>query len=115
MNNEHVTPEIARQRLIMARNDATQEKAAAVCNDTPDPAHCSASAGFGFSWEIVQINDDLILDHSGGDPGVKHALYLSPAARAESLSSPATLTSTTKSSKKLFPCSTQPHLSEYLR
>jgi CubicO group peptidase (beta-lactamase class C family) len=77
MNNEHVSPAIARQRLIMARNDATPEKAAAVCKDTPDPTHCSASAGFGFSWQIVKINDETILDHSGADPDVKtRALFI---------------------------------------
>ncbi|HET8966191.1 MAG TPA: hypothetical protein VFN20_08250 [Candidatus Acidoferrum sp.] len=45
--------------------------------NTPDPTHCSASAGFGFSWQIVKINDETIQDHSGADPDVKtRALFI---------------------------------------
>jgi CubicO group peptidase (beta-lactamase class C family) len=71
MDNEHVTPEIARQRLTMVRNNVTPEMQAQVCKDTPVTEHCSASAGFSLGWQIIQINDEMVLDHSGSDPDVK--------------------------------------------
>jgi CubicO group peptidase (beta-lactamase class C family) len=77
MNNEHVTPEIARDRLSMVRNNVTPKQQAEVCKDTPDSEHCSASAGFSLGWQIVDINGETILDHSGSDPDVKTlALFL---------------------------------------
>ncbi len=77
MNNEHVTPEIARRRLTIVRNNVTPEMQTTVCKDAPDSEHCSASAGFGLSWQIININHEIILDHSGSDPDVKTlALFL---------------------------------------
>jgi CubicO group peptidase (beta-lactamase class C family) len=77
MGNEHVTPEIARQRLTIVRNNVTPEMQARVCRNTPDSEHCSASAGFGLGWQILHINDEIILDHSGSDPDVNTlALFL---------------------------------------
>ena len=72
MGNEQVTPEIARERLSMARNNVTLEMQAEVCRNTPDSEHCSALAGFGLGWQILRINGEVILDHSGSDqlPGV---------------------------------------------
>lgn len=71
MDNEHVTPEIARQRLTMMRNTVTPEMQAQVCKDAPDAEHCSASSGFSLGWQIIQINDEIVLDHSGSDQDVK--------------------------------------------
>jgi CubicO group peptidase (beta-lactamase class C family) len=77
MDNEHVTPEIARQRLSIVRNNVTPEMQAKVCSNTPDSEHCSASAGFGLSWQVLHINDEMILDHGGSDADVKTlALFL---------------------------------------
>ena len=77
MNNERVSPESARQRLTMVRNGVTSETEKKVCKDAPDPSHCTASAGFGLSWQIVKINDETILDHSGSDADVKtHAMFI---------------------------------------
>jgi CubicO group peptidase (beta-lactamase class C family) len=81
MNNEHVSPEIAHRRLTMVRNNVTPETQAAVCKDTPNPSHCSASAGFGLSWQIVKINDEIILDHSGSDPDVKTLALFIPSRK----------------------------------
>jgi len=81
MNNEHVTPEIATQRLTMARNNVTPEMQAKVCNDTPDSKHCSALAGFSLGWQIVHINDEVILDHSGSDADVKTQAMFIPSRK----------------------------------
>lgn len=81
MNNEHVTPEIARQRLSMVRNNVTPKMLAQVCKNTPDSEHCSGSAGFGLSWQIVHINDEVILDHSGADPDVKTLAMFLPSRK----------------------------------
>jgi hypothetical protein len=64
MGNEHVTSVIARRRLSIVRNNVTQETQAAVCKNTPDSDHCSASAGFGLSWQILHLNDEIILDRT---------------------------------------------------
>ena len=40
MGNEQVTPEIARERLTMVRNNVTPEMQAQVCRNTPDSEHC---------------------------------------------------------------------------
>jgi hypothetical protein len=77
MDNQGVTPEIANERLSIVRNNVTPEMQAEVCRNTPDSEHCSASAGFGLGWQILHINDETILDHSGSDPDVKTlALFL---------------------------------------
>ena len=77
MDNERVSPEIARQRLSMVRNNVAPEMQVDVSRNTPDSEHCSAAAGFGLSWQIIRINDEVILDHSGSDTGVKTlALFL---------------------------------------
>jgi|KBSMisStandDraft_5_1062788.scaffolds.fasta_scaffold04498_7 CubicO group peptidase (beta-lactamase class C family) len=82
MRNEHVSPEIARQRLTMLRNNATPEMVASVCKDTPDAERCSAAAGFGLSWQVLQLNDEMILDHSGSDPDVKTLALFLPARKS---------------------------------
>lgn len=82
MNNQHVAPEIARQRLTMVRNDVTPEMQKAVCKDTPGAQHCSASAGFGLSWQILHLNDEVILDHSGSDADVKTLALVLPARKS---------------------------------
>jgi CubicO group peptidase (beta-lactamase class C family) len=81
MGNEHVAPEIARQRLSIVRNNVTAETQAAVCRNTPDSEHCSASAGFGLSWQVLCINDEIILDHSGSDPDVKTLAMFLPSRK----------------------------------
>jgi len=81
MGNEHVTPEITRQRLSIVRNNVTPETQAAVCKNTPDPDHCSDSAGFGLSWQILHINNEIIVDHSGSDPDVKTLAMFLPSRK----------------------------------
>ena len=81
MNNEHVTPDIVRQRLTMVRNNATPEMEKSVCKDTTGSVHCRASAGFGLSWQVLKINDETILDHSGSDPDVKTLAFFLPSRK----------------------------------
>jgi hypothetical protein len=33
-------------------------------------AGCRVTAGLGLGWQIIQINDETIVDHSGSDWGV---------------------------------------------
>ncbi len=70
MNNEHVTGEIARQRVTILQNQITPDEQTVFCEDSPDPSHCTVSTGFGLSWHVVRIGNEVILDHTGKDPDV---------------------------------------------
>jgi CubicO group peptidase (beta-lactamase class C family) len=78
MRNDHLTKEIAAERLIITRNLTSSENSIVLCESFPDPNRCHVSTGFGLGWRIVQSNDELILDHTGADPDVKTFAFFLP-------------------------------------
>lgn len=78
MRNDGVTPEIARQRLAITRNQISPEVSESLCESAPHPETCHVQAGFGLGWHIVQINDEVIVDHTGGDADVKTMVFYLP-------------------------------------
>jgi hypothetical protein len=81
MNSEHVTPEIAKQRLTIHRNQVTAEEQTAICKQSSDPTHCSIEVGFGLSWQIAKINNTLYLNDTGSDPDVKTLALFDPGKK----------------------------------
>jgi hypothetical protein len=81
MNNENVTREIARQRVTVLENQITPDQQTVFCEDSPDPSHCTVSAGFGLSWRVVRIGNDVILDHTGKDADVVTLALFQPGRK----------------------------------
>jgi CubicO group peptidase (beta-lactamase class C family) len=81
MNNEGVTKEIAAERLNITRNQITPEMESMLCESARDPEHCKVSMGFGLSWRIVRINNEIIVDHTGGDSDIKTIAFFNPQTR----------------------------------
>jgi CubicO group peptidase (beta-lactamase class C family) len=80
MRDEKVTKPIVRQRLISTRNLPKPEQVAELCAKANLTA-CTASAGNGLGWEIVNLNGETIIRHGGADPGVRTVALFIPAKR----------------------------------
>jgi hypothetical protein len=71
MHNENVNWEITTERLTITRNLVTPEEQTKACAQAEwNLAGCRVTAGLGLGWQIIQINDEAIVDHSGSDWGV---------------------------------------------
>jgi CubicO group peptidase (beta-lactamase class C family) len=81
MNNEGVTKEIAAERLKITRNQITPEMESVLCESAQDPEHCKVSMGFGLGWRIVKIDNETIIDHTGGDSDIKTIAFFIPRTR----------------------------------
>lgn len=81
MNNERVSPVIAKDRLTVRMEQMTPDMQTTFCDDTPDPAHCTLSVGFGLSWQVVRINDEVYLEHTGHDSDVRTYAFCIPARK----------------------------------
>jgi len=81
MNNDGVTKEIAAERLKITRNQITPEMESVLCESAQDPEHCKVSMGFGLGWRIVKINDETVIDHTGGDSDIKTIALFIPRTR----------------------------------
>ncbi len=81
MDNEGLTKEIAAQRLTITRNQVTPADQAEVCTQRKpeqESHSCKVTAGLGLGWEIIHINDETIVDHSGADLGVHTLAFFLP-------------------------------------
>lgn len=81
MRNDQLTKEIADQRLTITRNLIAPEKDEVLCEASVHPQQCHVSAGFGLGWHIVNINGQIIADHTGGDADVKTFAFFIPKER----------------------------------
>jgi CubicO group peptidase (beta-lactamase class C family) len=82
MQNERVSARLAAERVTMTRNVATPDQVQKVCAVRPSPAdRCHVTAGMGLGWEIVQIDGDLIVRHSGSDAGERTMAFFVPKTR----------------------------------
>ena len=80
MHREGLTPAIAAQRDTSTRDLATPDKLKGLCDSAGvrDPARCRGSAGMGLGWEILTLDGDTIIDHSGSDWGVRTFVFYLP-------------------------------------
>ncbi len=79
MHNEKLTKEIAAERLTNTRNRATPEQVKKFCAEgRPGSTNCSLTDGLGLGWEVITIDGETIIDHGGGDPGVRTLAFYLP-------------------------------------
>lgn len=78
MRNEKLSNTIAAQRLTMTRNSAKPEDVAKVCA-MAKLTDCTATAGMGLGWEVLNLNGETIIRHGGSDPGFRSVAFFVPA------------------------------------
>jgi len=71
---------IADQRLTITRNLVTPEKEEVLC-EAEHPEQCHVSEGFGLGWYVVNLNGEIIADHTGADSDVKTFVFFIPRQR----------------------------------
>jgi CubicO group peptidase (beta-lactamase class C family) len=71
MHDEGLTKEIAVQRATMTRELVKPEELDKMCKIAGETEHCTISAGMGLGWEVKIVNGVKILEHNGGDWGVR--------------------------------------------
>ena len=79
MNNDAVSPAIAAQRLVIARDWVPEDARKQVCAYEPSGIACHFSAGMGLGWQIIVHNGVTIVDHSGSDDGAHTYAFFVPA------------------------------------
>jgi hypothetical protein len=77
-HNQKITKSVAAQRLIPTRNGAKPEDVARICAQA-NLTNCTASAGMGLGWEVLNLNGEIIIQHSGSDLGVRTVALFVPA------------------------------------
>lgn len=79
MHNEGITPAIAAQRLTFARDLVQPDQKKQLCPLlTPGATDCDISAGLGLGWQIIHINGETIIDHTGSDAGAHTLAFWVP-------------------------------------
>jgi CubicO group peptidase (beta-lactamase class C family) len=74
IHQDGLTKEIAREQVTSTRNLANPDKLKQLCAAAKvSSTDCKGTAGMGLGWEVLTLNDETIIDHSGSDWGV-HAL-----------------------------------------
>ena len=81
MRNDQLTKQLAAERLTITRNLTSPENSIVLCESSSDPAHCHVSTSFGLGWNIVEINNERIVDHTGADADVKTFAFFIPKQR----------------------------------
>ncbi len=79
MHNQELTKQIAAQRLVLTRNQVTPEQKEKLCPLTKsDSANCELTAGMGLGWQVINIDGEKIIDHTGSDDGVHTLAFYLP-------------------------------------
>jgi len=78
MHNQGLSPDIARQRLIMSRDWVSKDELATLCKLEPPNTPCHFSAGMGLGWQVFDHNGVTIVDHSGSDVGYHTLAFFVP-------------------------------------
>lgn len=81
MANQRITPSLAAERLVLTRNMAEPRDVRKVCSQA-NLNPCAAQAGMGLGWEILQLNGETLIRHTGSDPGVRTLALFVPARRS---------------------------------
>jgi CubicO group peptidase (beta-lactamase class C family) len=71
MHDEGLTKEIAVQRATMTRELVKPEELDKMCKIAGETGNCTISAGMGLGWEVKIVSGVKILEHNGGDWGVR--------------------------------------------
>jgi CubicO group peptidase (beta-lactamase class C family) len=80
MHKDGLTDNIATEQMTITRNLASAEKLQELCAEAKvsPPSPCQGTGGLGLGWEILVINGETIIDHSGGDWGVHTLVFYLP-------------------------------------
>ena len=71
MRDEGLTKKIAAERVTMTRELMKPENVDKMCEVAGEVGHCTMTAGMGLGWEVKTLNGVKILEHNGGDWGVR--------------------------------------------
>ncbi len=80
MHDQGVTPEIAAQRRTIHRDLVTAEQRAEVCSALPSGQPCGISVGMALGWQVMHLNDAIILEHTGSDTGFHSLAFFNPSS-----------------------------------
>jgi CubicO group peptidase (beta-lactamase class C family) len=78
MHNDHVSRQIADERLKITVNQTTPEEESVLCELASDARNCHVQTGLGLRWHVVRINGETILDHTGVDADVMTFAFFIP-------------------------------------
>jgi CubicO group peptidase (beta-lactamase class C family) len=82
MHADGLTAQIATEQLTNTRNLATREQLEHLCADAKvESSECNGSAGMGLGWEVLSLDDERIIDHSGSDWGVHTLAFFVPSTQ----------------------------------
>jgi CubicO group peptidase (beta-lactamase class C family) len=71
MRDEGLTKKIAVERVTITRDLVKPEDSAKICAVAGHVGHCTVTAGMALGWEVKILNGVKILEHTGGDLGVR--------------------------------------------
>ena len=80
IHKDGLTNEIATQQVTSTRNLATGKQLEHLCAEAKvkSPSGCKGAAGMGLGWEVLTLNGETIIDHSGSDWGVHTLVFFLP-------------------------------------
>ena len=79
MHDEGLTKDIAAERATMTRDLMKPEDLDKACKIAGEVGHCTITAGMGLGWEVETVNGVKILNHNGGDWGVRTFVMFVPS------------------------------------
>lgn len=81
MNDDMLTPQIAMQRQMIARDELTVDQEQALCKlENLNPNACMVASGMGLGWAIFK-GSETVLWHDGSDWGVRTLALIVPARK----------------------------------
>lgn len=79
MHNDGLTPQIAAQRLTLTRDQVTSDHKAKLCPLTKSAStNCELTAGMALGWQVINIDGEKIVDHTGSDAGAHSLAFFVP-------------------------------------
>lgn len=82
MRRDGLTNKIAVEQMTSTRNLPTPEQLTNLCAEAKvNASDCKGTAGMGLGWQIMTLEDETIIDHSGSDWGVRTHVFFLPQRR----------------------------------
>jgi CubicO group peptidase (beta-lactamase class C family) len=80
MHKDGLTNKIATEQMISTRNLARPEQLEQLCAKAKisSPADCKGTAGLGLGWQVLVLNEETVIDHTGSDWGVHTLVFFLP-------------------------------------
>jgi CubicO group peptidase (beta-lactamase class C family) len=79
MHNQGLTKQVAAQRLVLTRDQVTPQQKETFCPLTKSATvNCELTAGMGLGWQVIDMDGEKIVDHSGSDPGAHSLVFYLP-------------------------------------